>query len=935
MPAGLVAQALSPTSVRISWTDTNAGQAGAIVQRSTSGAPMEALATLSIGATSYLDSGLTPGTDYSYEVSSTNPAGNSAAAGPVLVTTPGLPPGAPQDLMLTTVSANEIDISWLPADLTATSFIIQRQSGNGVFAPVTSVNGLTTSFQDKGLVPSTTYTYEILAQNAGGTSAPSVPASAATFPGPPAPPTNLAAAAVSPTEVDLTWSDPNTDYSGFNIQRSTNGTTWVTIDSIGATPASYADITVSPATLYYYRVVATNQGGSSNPTNVASATTPPNPPAAPVNLIATVVSSTEIDLAWNAGDATQTGFLVLRGPLNGTPVQIAAVGSAITSYKDTTVTAGATYVYQVAAMNKGGQSALSNEATATTWPPTPLAPSSLQAAPVSQTQINLSWTDSNGDFTGFAILRKQGATAFRIVALTGPAARTFQDMTLLAGSAYTYEVEAVNGPSSSLPSNQVTATTLPGAPGSPTSLTATALGQTQIKLSWTAADATATSFSVRRKGAGGAFTEIASVSAASLTYVDTGLTPATAYTYEVFAINAGGLSAPSAQATATTASPAPPASPQGQTATVASPTEIDLAWNAAAGSVDTYTILRKTGAAAFAPVASEPAGTLAFADTGLQANVTYTYEVAAVNAGGTSSPSGSASATTPPYPPAAPLQLAGQGLSQTQIKLSWKAGDATQTGFVVQRQAADGTFITIVVLPGSSLTYSDSGLNVSSTYRYQVIARNAGGASAPSSIISASTLPNPPTGPTGLVAVRISQREVDLQWSDTAGDQTGFIVRRQTGSGPWVDLGTLGAKARAFADFGVTAGTTYYYVIVATNAGGQTTTALSLKVTTLPYSPPAPTAVVAQATSSNLVVVSWAEPDGVATQFLIQRKSPGTGFITIAVRPTGARGLQDTSVQPSTTYTYQVLAMNAGGISLPSAQAVVATPALAPATKGK
>ena len=87
-----------------------------------------------------------------------------------------------------------------------------------------------------------------------------------------------------------------------------------------------------------------------------------------------------------------------------------------------------------------------------------------------------------------------------------------------------------------------------GAPANPTGFTATATSSSAITLAWTAA-ASATSYSLERKSGAGAYAQIATPS--SNGYLDAGLTPATAYTYRLKAVNASGSSA-GVEANATT-----------------------------------------------------------------------------------------------------------------------------------------------------------------------------------------------------------------------------------------------------------------------------------------------------------------------------------------------------------------------------------------------
>jgi chitodextrinase len=95
----------------------------------------------------------------------------------------------------------------------------------------------------------------------------------------------------------------------------------------------------------------------------------------------------------------------------------------------------------------------------------------------------------------------------------------------------------------------------------------------------------------------------------------------------------------------------PPSVPTGLTATAASASRINLAWSAATDNVGVagYRIYRNGARIATSASTS-------YADTGLTADTTYSYTVAAVDAAGnTSAQSSAASATTPPASSGTPL----------------------------------------------------------------------------------------------------------------------------------------------------------------------------------------------------------------------------------------------------------------------------------------
>src|SRR5688572_9801119 len=75
----------------------------------------------------------------------------------------------------------------------------------------------------------------------------------------PAAPANLSAAAVSSSQINLTWQDASSNESGFKIERApTAGGAWVQIATVGANVTTYANANLTASTTYYYRVRSYN-----------------------------------------------------------------------------------------------------------------------------------------------------------------------------------------------------------------------------------------------------------------------------------------------------------------------------------------------------------------------------------------------------------------------------------------------------------------------------------------------------------------------------------------------------------------------------------------------------------------------------------------------------------------------------------------------------
>ena len=181
--------------------------------------------------------------------------------------------------------------------------------------------------------------------------------------------TNLSATAASSSSIDLAWTDNASDENGFNVERSTDGTNFNLIGSLGADVSSYSDNGLNASTLYYYRVIAFNGAGNSAFSNIANATTLGSTltiPDAPTSLSATAASNSSIDLAWTDNASDEDGFNVERSA-DGTNFNlIGSLGADITAYSDNGLNASTLYYYRVIAFNSAGNSASSNIANATT-----------------------------------------------------------------------------------------------------------------------------------------------------------------------------------------------------------------------------------------------------------------------------------------------------------------------------------------------------------------------------------------------------------------------------------------------------------------------------------------------------------------------------------------------------------------------------------------
>jgi cellulose 1,4-beta-cellobiosidase len=306
----------------------------------------------------------------------------------------------------------------------------------------------------------------------------------------------------------------------------------------GLASTGYTDTGVTNGTTYFYVVTASNLGGESGVSNQASATPLPPPPAAPTGLTATP-GNAQVTLTWSAS-ATATTYSVKRTTVSGGPYTAIASGLTSTSYTNTGLTNGTTYFYVVTASNLGGESGVSNQASATPVPPPPAAPTGLAASP-GNAQVTLTW-QASATATSYSVKRSTASGGPFATVATGLVALTYTDTGLTNGTKYYYIVTASNLGGESGASNKVN-TTPQGPPAAPSGLALSSIAKTSIKLNWIDNSNNETGFKIERSTDGTNFSQIATAGAGATSYSSGGLARNTIYYYRVRAYNSAGDSA--------------------------------------------------------------------------------------------------------------------------------------------------------------------------------------------------------------------------------------------------------------------------------------------------------------------------------------------------------------------------------------------------------
>ena len=503
-------------------------------------------------------------------------------------TAPPDKPGRPTGVTATP-GAGQVRLAWTAASTggAVTGWEYRQDSGSlgyGAWTDtgITSANAPTaTSYTVTGLTNGTEYTFQVRAKNAGGEGPESAPASAtpvsASTPAKPA-----VTAQAGDGRVTLGWT-ALAGSTGWQVRRRTVGAwgAWMDIEGSGAATAGHVAAGLDNGTEYGFEVRARNASGygaASDEDRARPVSATGTAPAAPAGLTATA-GDAEVGLEWTApfdlarsweyrrkvGGAwgawtpmtasNQVGETSLTSLLSGLEREYIVGGLAN----------GTAYGFEVRAVNAAGPGTASAEATATPAAPAggPAKPSGVTAT-AGHHQVRLGWEAMAGA-TRWEYQRKAGTGGWSRwmsgVATNAGTATGFTQRDLTNGVQYTYRVRAVdaNGPGAASDPVSATPARSTAKPAQVTDLTAERLGETSVRLRWSAQAShhdTVAQWQYRLKstGAYGEWTDTERTGAMDFTgWTVENLATDTAYTFQVRGRNAVREGEASNEAAVTTA----------------------------------------------------------------------------------------------------------------------------------------------------------------------------------------------------------------------------------------------------------------------------------------------------------------------------------------------------------------------------------------------
>ena len=529
---------------------------------------------------------------------------------------------------------------------------------------------------------------------------PPVPPTAA-----PAAPSDLAGAAISGIEIDLSWTDNATNEDGFSVEQSLDGTNFTEIATLGVNASSYAVTGLQVATTYYFRVRAFNSFNTQSYSDYSTA-------------IAKKTGAQLPTMDFSNGFLGSTALLNFNGSakLNATSAELTdgggseagtvwsrdkqSINSFTTSFRFQLTNAdadGFTFAIQnsssTALGSLGGSLGYEtiNYSIALKFDLYPsLSTTGLYkngAAPVEDSNaINIA-SDGLDLHSGdpFDVLISYDGTTLteKITDVTTSATHTYTytiDIPTTVGGSTAYV--GFTGGTGGLTATQdilswAFTATPDTAPTAPADLVATPASGTQINLTWTDTSLIESGFIIERKaGAAGTWGQVGVTGANITQFFDTALAPDTDFVYRVRATNTKGDSGDSNEATAHT--PVQPHTPTGAHTTLVSSSEISLAWTDEANNEDGYKILRKTTTGSnFAVIGTLPPDSVSYDDKTVQPGLTYDYHIQAYNLAGYSDFTGLTIKTLSKVTIAATDPTAQENTADTGTFIISRKGDAS------------------------------------------------------------------------------------------------------------------------------------------------------------------------------------------------------------------------------------------------------------------
>jgi formylglycine-generating enzyme required for sulfatase activity len=928
-PLGVTATALTPTSIRVTWSAAHAATSYRVyVAEGASSA--EKIFVTEIADTSYTQGELFPGRAYYYYVQAVNAAGEGGYSAYTTASFARTPLAAPVDVTAVAATTSSITITWTAATGAASYRVYWAATSGGTKTQVSGeING--TAYTHTQVLKNTTYYYFVKAVSAAGESdySANTPQSyAAPLLAAPDAPLGVTAQAVSTTSISVTWTavPGAASYKVYWAGSAMGEKTQVGGEISGT---AYTHSPVLKNTTYYYFVKAVNTAGESDySTLTAGASAAPllAVPDAPTGVTAQAVSTTSIRVTWTAATGAASYRVYWAATSGGTKTQVSGEING-TAYTHTSVPKNTTYYYFVKAVSAAGESDYSTWIAGVPLLAVPDAPTGATAQAVSTTSISVTWTAVSGAVS-YKVYWAGSAMGEKTQVGGEISGTAYTHSPVLKNTTYYYFVKAVNTVGESDYSTLTagaSAAPLLAAPDAPLDVTAQTISTTSIRVTWTAVPDAASYKVYWAASPDGTKTQVGG-EINDTAYTHTSVPKNTTCYYFVKAVNAAGESDYSTYTAGASTVPllAAPDAPLDVTAIAATTSSITITWTAAPGAASYRVYWAATSGGTKTQMGGAITGTT-YTHTGAEKNTTCYYFVKAVNAAGESAYSTWVAAAPLLAVPDAPTGVTAQAVSTTSIRVTWTAATGAASYRVYWAATSGGAKTQIGgVISGTS--YEHTGAAKNTTYYYFVKAVNAAGESDYSTLTagaSAAPLLAAPGAPAGVTAQAVSTTSISVTWTAVSDAASYKVYWAATSGGAKTQIGGV-ISGTSYEHTGAAKNTTYYYFVKAVNAAGESDYSTWIAGVPLLAVPAAPTGVTAQTASTTSIRVTWTAVPGAASYKLYWAASPG-GTKTQAGGAITDTTYTHTGLTVNTVYYYCIVAVNSEGESGYSAEASAST----------
>lgn len=682
-PSNLTSSNLTENSVTLSWTASTVSGATYKVLRGTT-------QIASTTSTSITDSGIQPGTTYTYTVYATKTGYSNSTSITLSVTNK---PKLSTPVLAASYTLDSTTISWGAVSGTNVSYKVWRGS---TYIGVQ----VGTSYTDNSAGSGSSYTYKVTAigTNAYDSNQASIN-------------TNNAGQLATPTSRTTTYTETSTTISWNAVTNATSYKVWRgdTLLTSSNTSRTYTDTSSSAgighSNTYY---VSATASGYYESEKLIIETANLTKLATPTGLAATH-TATSTTITWNAV-TNATAYKVWRG------TTLLTSNNTARSYTDTSSSAGAgkTNTYYVAATASGYYE--SEQASISTTNPQRFSTPTNLTVTYTKTSTKISWSKVTSPATATVYNVWRGSTSLGTVT-SSSSTISYTDSSAYgaSGKSNTYYVSAAASSSYYESAKASIKTSNPPTLAAP--ILQAEYAKTQTTIVWNTV-ANATSYKVYRSN-----TLVATQ--ADTSYVDSSASAGTSYTYKVIASNSPAYyDSPASSITTHNPSVLSPITNLTASQTVSS---VTLTWTASANATK-YVVTRETSGGGSVDVRTVVVSNTSYTDTTTQPGTRYLFSVTARADGYYDSSASGLAIDIYPRQPVPALTEARQTTDSVTLSITNANGSALRS-LVIRRDGVIIATFTPGMYPTFVWTYTDSGLEPQRSYVYTAYSLGQSGSS--------------------------------------------------------------------------------------------------------------------------------------------------------------------------------------------------------------